>query len=158
MKNLKVLLFSICLILTCIGQSWSAGNVTANLKTVSEIERILTINWAGSASDGTVTAYIVDPFITDQLQQYYIYLVCTVPGNPNPTTLYDITLTDQDNIDMMGGALANRSATLTECVVPVIDSANVIRAGRPLNGSMKVNITGNNVIGATGIIKILLFK
>lgn len=40
----------------------------------------------------------------------------TVPGSPTPTALYDIAVNDSDSVDIALGALANRSATVTEFV------------------------------------------
>lgn len=45
-----------------------------------------------------------------------ILFVVTVPdgGGTAPTALYDITLTDSDGVDVLGGQGANRSGTATE--------------------------------------------
>lgn len=45
-----------------------------------------------------------------------ILFVVTVPdsGGTAPTALYDVTLTDSDGVDVLGGLGANRSATATE--------------------------------------------
>ena len=43
----------------------------------------------------------------------------TDPGATAPTTLYDITLVNANGRDVMGGALADRSATVTEDTMPL---------------------------------------
>ncbi len=52
----------------------------------------------------------------------------TIPhaGGTAPTTLYDIVLNDDEGIDVAAGLLANRSATVTESVSPMLGgSTNV---------------------------------
>jgi hypothetical protein len=158
MKKIKIFLMTLCLVLICTSQVWSVGTVTVNYNQLSATEHILTLSWVGDASNGLVPAYTVPTWITNELQPYYIFMVCTVPGATAPTALYDITLVDGINIDMMGGVLANRSNSATECVVPVIDIAHSVGAGRPIYGGMTLNLTGNSVNSATGTIIIFLFK
>lgn len=54
----------------------------------------------------------------------WIILVETDPGATAPTTLYDITLVNANGRDVMGGALADRSATAAEAVLPSISSTS----------------------------------
>jgi hypothetical protein len=44
----------------------------------------------------------------------------TNPGSTAPTDNYDITLTDEDGYDVLGGAGANRDTATTESFVPQI--------------------------------------
>ena len=48
----------------------------------------------------------------------FIRKIVTNPGSTAPTAAYDITLLDADGVDVAGGTLADRSATLSESVVP----------------------------------------
>ncbi len=45
----------------------------------------------------------------------------TNPGATAPTTLYDLTMLDADGIDVLGGAGGDRSATVSEGTVPLIN-------------------------------------
>jgi hypothetical protein len=49
----------------------------------------------------------------------------TDPGATAPTDDYDITLVDEDGIDALAGAGANRDTTNTEQVYPVASNAKV---------------------------------
>jgi len=158
MKKIEILFIVLCFSLFCAGSCLAAGSVTGTLTRPYENERILELVWVWAASGGTVSAYTVDTTITNELQPFYIFMVCTVPGTPPPTDLYGITLVDKDSIDMMGGVLSGRSRTLTQCVVPIIDSSTSTKGGRPMNGAMTVNITSTTDNSATGTIRIFLFK
>jgi len=77
--------------------------------------------------------------------------VKTNPGTPAPTNLYDITLIDLDGIDIMGGALANRSSANTEFAAPLAGSDFWMI---PVPGPLQLNIVNNIVNGAEGVVKI----
>ena len=51
----------------------------------------------------------------------WILLVETDPGSTAPTGDYDIDLDNANGRDIMGGALDDRSATLTEAVMPLLN-------------------------------------
>ena len=126
----------------------SSGTVTQTYTKVTPDVRCLTYSWTGDASDGKVSA---TPSIVSI--DGYIILVITNPGGTAPTTLYDITLTDGDSIDVMGGQLADRSATLTEQVVPKIGT---VYGGRWVSGILTLNITNQDVHSATGTVKVFI--
>jgi len=77
--------------------------------------------------------------------------VKTKPGTPAPTNLYDITLLALDGIDIMGGALANRSSANTEFAAPLVGSDPWMI---PVPGPVQLNIVNNIVNGAEGVVKI----
>lgn len=69
---------------------------------------IITVTWVGDATDGSVPSVSLGK-VYGLLQR-----LVTDPGPTAPTTLYDITMPDEDGFDALGGAGANRSATATE--------------------------------------------
>ena len=77
--------------------------------------------------------------------------VKTKPGTPAPTNLYDIKLLALDGIDIMGGALANRSSANTEFAAPLVGSDPWMI---PVPGPVQLNIVNNIVNGAEGVVKI----
>jgi len=90
--------------------------------------RLLQISYTTHASAGTFTCAL-NSDITGWLMK-----VQTDPGATAPTTLYDITITDDNGEDVMAGALADRSATVTESVRVTVEnygalSVNVTNAG-----------------------------
>lgn len=78
-----------------------------------------------------------------------IAFVETDPGSTAPTDNYDITLTDQYGLDIMGGSLANRDTTDTEQAAPLIGS---FAGCRTVTSAFTINISGNSVNSATGTV------
>ncbi len=76
-------------------------------------------------------------------QGYYLYAVRTIPGTTAPAANYDITIIDTESVDIMGGKLANRSATAAEYVTapgspqPIYDDLTITWA----------NVTNANCTG-----------
>jgi len=81
-----------------------------------------------------------------------ILVVDTDPGATAPTDNYDITLTDSYGIDVMGGALANRSTSASQRSDAVLNSAY---GPAPVIGRVTLNISNNAVNGATGKVRII---
>ncbi len=67
----------------------------------------ITWTWTCSSAGAYTEASTVRP-------NGQIYRFITKPGGTAPTTLYDITITDADSVDVINGLGADRSATLTE--------------------------------------------
>ena len=126
----------------------AAGTVTQTYTKLTDDVRCLSYSWTGDASDGSVPATASTVAI-----EGYVVLVVTNPGDTAPTTLYDITLTDADSIDIMGGELADRSATLTEQAVPKIDA---VYGSRWVSGILTLNITNQDVHSATGTVVVYI--
>ncbi len=76
----------------------------------------------------------------------YVMQVVTDPSATAPTTLYDIVLLDEFGVDVMGGSLANRSATATEQAVTLIGG---VAMPRFVNGivALEVDNAGAAKIG-----------
>lgn len=127
-----------------------AGTVTpvlTRLGTNLNSAMLLTISWTADAADGSVPATALSTNIKAQIAGWFIYKIITNPGTTAPTALYDITLVDVDGIDLAKGALANRSATLSETVF----ETNQIDAD-----GFTFTLTNNSVNSATGVCKIFL--
>lgn len=97
-----------------------AGTVVTTYKKHGSLKFAL-VTWtasAGGAADGT--------FEMDG----EILRIVTAPGATPPTTLYDAVLTeDAGTVDLAQTLLANRSATVAETVVPLINTQRVAYAG-----------------------------
>jgi hypothetical protein len=154
----KSLLFILALLLVptmalAVG-SWAApvpvGDPTSPIKTI-------TFTWIGDSAAGTVPAYVIPAASLAFMKNYYIYVVETDPGTPAPTTLYDITITNAGARDVLGGAGADRSATLQEVVLPKFDATNNLYV--PLDGTaLTINVAATTVNSATAYIKLWLAK
>lgn len=119
-----------------------SGAETYSRNTPRESVQVITVSWTAH-TDGVVTAETID---VDP--QGYVFMVVTNPGATAPTALYDITLTDADGVDIMGGTLADRSATASEQAVPAVSTG--LYGGRYVIGGLTLNISNNSVNSATG--------
>ncbi len=81
--------------------------------------RLFQVAWT-SGTDGDINLFTC---VTDMDITGWIHEIETDPdGSTAPTPSYDITLVNANGRDVAGGALANRSATATEIVKPVVNS------------------------------------
>lgn len=76
-----------------------------------------------------------------------ILSIITDPGTPAPTAAYDVSLLDADGFDRLGGAGANRSATVTE-------RAAVTGAFVGRREALTLRITNNSVNSAATVVTI----
>ena len=81
--------------------------------------------------------------------------VVTNPGSTAPTDNYDITLTDADGVDLMGGELADRDTSTSEVAVPKIDTTFGCVV---VTESFIMNITGQSVSAATGTMSVYIIN
>ena len=81
--------------------------------------------------------------------------VQTVPGATAPTDDYDITITNAQGLDVMGGALANRDAVSTEFSLPAV---NGTYGYVPITGPLSINISGNSAGSAFVTLRIFYFS
>ena len=74
----------------------------------------------------------------------------TNPGTTAPEANYDITITDEDSVDILLGTGANRHATTTETVYPTVagSAAGSGAVQMPFSGLLTFNITN----ASTGLI------
>jgi len=148
--------------------SFAAGTVTqtltaqepAGISTGGQVQ-LLEFAFIGSADDGTVPSTATSTAITAAIEGMCIYEVITNPGDgaAAPTTLYDIVLNDADGIDLMGGTLANRSATASERAVPLLMTTTLgteIAGCAMVNGAMTPVVTNQAVHSATWTVKVFL--
>lgn len=142
-----------------------AGSVTQTLEVKEPTgistggkAKVLTFSWTADAADGSVPDTAVNVANLAAIQGMLIHQITTNPGAVAPTAGYDIVINDDDGIDIAGGALTNRSATVSERVVPKADVANSIFGPVPVGDSLTLQITGNLVNGATGTVKLFLYR
>ena len=127
----------------------AAGTVAQTYVKVTNDVRCLTYTWTADASAHTVPA-------TDSLWAIdgYVVLVVTNPDDDAaPTDAYDITLTDADDCDVMGGTLTDRSDTDSEHAVPKIGN---VYGGRWVSGILTLNVSGNSVDSAVGTVAVYI--
>ena len=120
----------------------------------------ITLSWT-SAADGSVSQSVCDNFNSGQPQYQfgtrpskitgYIVRAVTNPDDSDaPTDDYDITLLDEDGVDVMGGNLIDRDTSDSEQVTPssppYIDSdltLTVASAGDTKKGVLTLYMVSN---------------
>jgi hypothetical protein len=109
----KIIIATLLLLLTA-AMAWAAGTVTETSSTYGYGIRKVTLAWTSDASgDATYT--------TSQLSGAIMRVTFDPDGTAAPTDLYDITLKDENDFDVLVGSGANLSATTSSSVCPQID-------------------------------------
>ena len=120
---------------------------------------VLTLTWTAH-TDGSFTSTAITAATMTKLANYYLYEMETDPGSTAPTADYDIVITASAtgySYDVLGGRGADRSATVTQSVLPANTTGSRFA---PVNGSdtWTLGISGNSQNGATGIIRLIFVK
>lgn len=108
--------------------------------------KVLVVDWTAEANGSFIA-------VESNTINGTVGWVETKPGTTAPTTLYDITLKNSYGLDIMGGKLSNRSATVAEGTAPY-DSVNDLFLTTPVAGPLTIAITNNIVNAATGTLTI----
>ncbi len=121
-----------------VTQTYAIIGINTNIST-------LTLVWTSDDATGAVSA-ATSAAVTAAIEGKFIVMVVTDPSATAPTDDYDITITDANEVDVMGGALANRDTANTEQALPYV---GVAYAPRPITGTLTLNVTnaGNSKIG-----------
>jgi len=127
----------------------AGSSVTVTYTRIGDVYTLVTYTWTADDSNGSV------PATASKSLAGYIVKVVTDPGATAPTDDYDITLTDSDGVDVMGGALADRDTANTEQAVPKIGAAY---GGSFFTGALTLNISNNSVNSATGEVKVYISR
>jgi len=146
------LLFTLCS-LPLAPVASAVGTVTQAWTYPTSKSKVLTMTWTADAAAATVP----DTVTSDNIDGYIIRVV-TDPGATAPTDNYDITLTDANGVDVMGGTLADRDTANTEQTFPVLDSGTGATGPAFVAGTLTLTITNNAVNAATGAVIIYIRK
>jgi len=152
MKKLTALLLALVLWLVLAVPAQADSSCTVRLDRYSQYQGgmcQLTLSWT-AAANGSFTSYTISDAQMLKYLKGLAYQAETNPGSTAPTAAYDITITNAGGNDIMGGALADRSATATERAAPVLASGTEYPAA--INGPLTLNITNNSVNAATGTV------
>lgn len=150
MKKLLIAL-GILVLLIVPTMAFAAGatsSVTDTLVRDGDHTLLLTFVWIANSS-GTVTSDA-----SDEGFEGYVNKVVTDPGPTAPTDDYDITLTDEDGVDVMGGQLDNRDTANSEQAMPKVGSAY---GNSWVSGTLTLNISNNSVDGGQGEVKVYIY-
>lgn len=155
MKRLTAFLAVCIMLLPLI--AWGAGSVTVTTENIlGQDIRLIKFAWTGDSSDGSVPATTLTTAQSQFVQGYYLCGAETDPGSPSPTAAYDITITDSGGNDLMGGVLADRSASATEYAVPALNTS--VYGCRFVVTPLLFTLTGNSVNSAAGTCTLFFAK
>lgn len=109
---------------------------------------IITITWTADSAAATVPSTDIPGMVYGVLQR-----IVTNPGATAPTDNYDITITDSDGFDVLGGVGANRDTTTTE-------EAEILMVSMPriVANTLTFNLSGNSVNSALGTCKLYVLR
>lgn len=130
-----------------------AGSVTTYAKTYpyrgeGEVYEEHLWSWTADDTTGAITSKASDDIISGEIMHAE-----TNPGATAPTANYDITVSNANAVDVMGGELADRSASASEQAFP--------KAGNgygPIVVNSVLTFAGanNSVNSATGTCKVIV--
>ena len=140
------------LISAALSHAAALGTCLDTYASLSADKMVVTFTCTASVDDASFPSTSTS---ATSLKGFYITEVRTNPGTA-PTTGYDIVLNDSDGIDLMGGTLADRSATASERAVPLL--ATNWYGKTMIDGVVTLVITNNSVNSATVTVKVFLVK
>ena len=114
-----------------------------NLRSIGTQHYVLEFDMTAIASSSGFTSLASTPHRVDG----YVIKAVTHPGTVGPTDDYDITLTDSEGCDCMGGTLVDRDIATPEQAVPLIGTAYY--GDSFVEGPLTCNIANNLVVDAT---------
>lgn len=124
---------------------YGAGTVTQTLMVHSTDRETLkiTADVTADASNGSVPATVLlrSGGTVANTDGWAIVSVETDPGGTAPTDNWDLTITNPQGVDLLGGACANRDTSNSESCTPT--------ALIPIDGNLTLNVSGNSVNSAT---------
>jgi hypothetical protein len=113
------------------------GTVTLTGKPTSDnLIKKYEIDWTSNAAGAA--GETVGPFIGVLLR------VVFNPGTAAPSDNYDVTLSDEDGVDVLSGLGANRDTSTTEEIIPLLngsDGTNTTPLPRAICGNLTLAVT-----------------
>lgn len=149
----KIIFIALIILILMAANLYAAGSAVTQSGTgygFAEIEGArgptgvftLTLLLTSDDATGAVTAAISTANMAEIVGRWITLVECFPDGTDTPSNLYDLTLTTTTGgLDIMGGALANRtSATTGDQALPLIGT---VSGPRPINGNLTIN--GSNM-------------
>jgi hypothetical protein len=146
MRQFRLFLLAIVIALVVPVLSQAAGTVVLTKVDAvpGQTVTVYTYTLTGDAANGSFL-----PATATYDLNGWIISVKTMPGTPAPTALWDLTLVDADGIDVMAGALADRSATVPQ---------KVVSPQQYVRGPVTITGTNNSVNSAVIVLKITVLR
>jgi len=152
----KIIIIAIMILLIPF-YAFAAGTITQLLDaTPDQAKAVLTFTCTADSSNGSFPNATTTDAVLAKIKGMYIDEVRTYPQTTNPTALWDAVLNDAGGLDLMGGTLADRSASAAQRAIPAM--ATSIYGGSMIMDAPILVITGNSVNSAGIIVKVFLSK
>jgi hypothetical protein len=144
--RMKKLFIVLCLLMFSVSAFAADAMVVTRVDYGSHDLRVIKVDWVDSPALTLESQY---SGIDSWIEGWYLFKVQTVPGAgaAQPDDDYDITITDAEGLDVMGGELANRDETNAEEAVPKIDA---VYGPQPSISSWTITVSGQATAAATG--------
>ena len=148
MKGYKVnfIVLILLLVFVFIAEQLQAASLVeygvTDYKGFSVHDYLLTMDSGGATAEATSAAI-----------NGVVIAVETDPGTTAPTANYDLTITNPRGVDIMGGALSNRSATATEIVPPTLGYASEV----PTFGILTIRATAGSQLVKNATVRLRIF-
>jgi hypothetical protein len=153
---MKKLIVVLALLLVFVASTaMGAGTVTVTTLNGSGDAIIVQFSWIANAAGAATVPATSSSTKWPTAYSGCIYAMETNPGSTAPTDNYDITLTDSDGVDLLGGQGANRDTANSEMVPAKIGT---VFGCAPTQDAFTLNITNNSVNSATGTVKVYIYE
>jgi hypothetical protein len=131
-----------------------AESCTHSVQSIPGCEKlfVLEIDWQ-AAGDGSFTEQVVEDRIDGR-----IICVDTNPGATAPQANYNISLKNDDGIDVFEGYLDNRHTSNSERAYILVGVTEKVPFFPPVWGCLTLDILNNNVADALGRIRIYFLR
>jgi hypothetical protein len=143
----KLIIIALLLLVIFPSVLWATDSMTVAYYDYKDDNlRVIKIDWVDSPALTMESQY---SGIDSWIQGWSLFKVQTKPGSASaqPDDDYDITITDAEGHDIMGGELADRDESNTEEAVPKIDS---IYGPQPNISSWTITVSGQTTAAGTG--------
>ena len=140
--------------------SWTVGKSKITDKNNVETGRVVVCTFTADAAAATVPDLVIaeatGSYTTEfkWVKGWYLRAIETDPGSTAPTALYDITITNSRAFDIAGAAVTNRSATLTQTVIPKDSDGVAYSPCWDDSSGYTVAVANNAVNSATAAIRL----
>ena len=114
-------------------------------------------DWTASEIDGSVPEILLTLPQIKNILGTYANMAITIPKSPVPTSLYDIEILDENDFDIFGGTLLNRSNTLIEQAIPQI-LTDILGPRQIVSNTFRFKLTNNLILGAKGSCQIYFVR
>lgn len=159
-KKLLGLMLGITLVLGSVQAVLAVSSLTQAIRCYGTGGNVcvMTLSWTAH-TDGSFTSTALTAANMTTVAGYYLMEMETDPGGTAPTADYDIVITASAtgySFDVLGGAGANRSATVTQAVYP--KNTDTYRYKAVTGDTWTLGISGNSQNGAVGVIRLFFAK